>query len=406
MLPVRGSLRAESVDSARKRNGRFEQISEQPEVVRTANLSRSGPHVSPRLTEPYFGPPLMPATQEMHNLSVWWRTKILVSLALSSALFLLIMLWAACLAAQTETVLETPLARIHHQNDQEALANTAAEALEFARQSVGTFSSLPHRKLEVYLYDSAQQMTDGLMETLGQPRHEAAVIAAVGFSAVANSTLHIHARRADKSWYLFWHGLVREYAKGMAAERYGANLSKHARWLYEGLGEFEANRALSKKFEAFEEDYARSRFEIAFKALIFCKLPRFKNIVTKEGWHANLANSRGRWAVPYAQAYMAVNYLITGYGFDQFAALLTEIKNGGSVEEAMMKIYGLSPLRFEVNYYSFMLLNGLFGLYLSHTLALLALLCLLVLGLFLLLKRRRAAEPGARGKPVSPHRVV
>jgi hypothetical protein len=326
---------------------------------------------------------------------------MMASLMLSSALFLLIMLGTTRLAAQPETVLETPLAHIHYHGDHKALAKITAEALEFARQSVGTLSGFPQKKLKVYLYDSEQQMTDGLMATLGQPRHEAAVIAKVGFSAVTNNTLHIHSR-AEKWGHLFWHALVHEYAHGITEERYGANLPNFARWLYEGLGEFEANRSFSRKFEAFEEDYVRSRFKVAFKALIFCKLLRFKNIVAKEDWYANIANSRERWDIQYAQAYTAVYYLITNYGFDHFSALLTEIKKGKSVEEAMMKVYGLSPRRFEVQYYSFMLLNGLFGLYLRHTLMLLALGCLFVLGLFLLLKRRRAAE--TRVKPVSPHR--
>lgn len=236
------------------------------------------------------------------------------------------------------------------------------------------------------------------MAILGYPRENAQLVAKVGFSALTSNTLHINSR-AEKWGLLFWHVVVHEYAHGMAEERYGMVLPNSARWLYEGLGEFEANRVLSGKFEAFEEAYARSRFKVAFKALLFFKLFQFKNIVAQDDWLANIANSRERWDIQYAQAYTAVDYLITNYGFDNFAALLTEVKNGRSVEEAMQKVVGLSPLRFEIQYYWFMLRTGLFGFYVRYTLALAAIFFLLSLGLLLLLKRKRAIR-ALRVKPI------
>jgi hypothetical protein len=314
---------------------------------------------------------------------------ITASLAMRSALFLLMVLWPMRPSAQEpETVVETPLALIHYHDDHKELAKTTGEALEFARQWLGTPLGFPQNKINVYLYDSERQMTDGLMAILGYTRKEAAVIAKVGFSAVTSNTLHIHSQ-AGRRGHLYWHAVIREYAHGITEERYGSKLLNSARWLYEGLGEFEANRSLSRKFEAFEEDYARWRFKVAFKALISFKLLRFKNILSKDDWYANIENSRERWDIQDAQAYTAVSYLITNYGFDRFAALLTEIKNGLSAEEAMKKAFGLSPWRFELQYYSFLLLNGLFGLYLGYTLALVALGFLFLLGVFLLLKRQR-----------------
>jgi hypothetical protein len=91
-----------------------------------------------------------------------------------------------------------------------------------------------------------------------------------------------------------------------------------------------------------EETYARSWFKVAFKALLFFKLFQFRNILAQDDWFANILNSRERWDIQYAQAYTAVNYLITNYGFDKFNTLLTDIKNGRSVDEAREKVFGLS----------------------------------------------------------------
>lgn len=230
------------------------------------------------------------------------------------------------------------------------------------------------------------------MTILGYPRKDAEAVAKAGFSPFTGNTLYINSR-AEKLGRVFWHVVVHEYAHGMAEERYGLVLPNSARWLYEGLGEFEANRTLRTKFEAFEEARATSRFKVAFKALLFFKLFQFKNILAQDDWFANIANSPERWDIQYAQAYTAVDYLITNYGFDNFAALLTEVKNGRSVEEGMQKVFGLSPLRFELQYYAFMLLKGLFGFYVHYTLVLAGLGFLLSLTLLLLVKRRRSFYP-------------
>lgn len=234
-------------------------------------------------------------------------------------------------------------------------------------------------------------MTEGLMTTLGYPRHEAEAVAKTGFSPFTGNTLHINSR-AEKWGRLFWHAVVHEYAHGMAEARYGMVLPNSARWLYEGLGEFEANLALSRKFAAFEEAYARSRFKVALKALLLFKLLPFKNILDQDDWFANIANSRERWDIEYAQAYTAVDYLITNYGVSNFAALLTQVNNGQSVGAAMQKVFGLSPLRFELQYYVFMLAKGFFGYYVRYTVAFAAIFVFLSLALLLLLKRRRSSR--------------
>jgi len=318
------------------------------------------------------------------------RVRLTISFAARAISLLLVMLWPACSGAQQiEAVFETSFARIHSYSQHKELVKATGESLEFARQSLGNPAGFPPRKIEVYLYESEQQMAEGLMAILDYPRKDAEAVAKAGFSPFTGNTLHINSR-AEKWGRLFWHVVVHEYAHGMAEERYGPVLPHSARWVYEGLGEFEANRTLRRKFEAFEEAYATSRFKVVFKALLFFKLFQFKNILAQDDWFANIANSRERWDIQYAQAYTAVDYLITNYGFDNFAALLTEVKNGRSVEEAMQKIFGLSPLRFELRYYAFMLLRGLFGFYVHYTLALAALGFLLSLTVLLLVKRRRS----------------
>jgi hypothetical protein len=299
---------------------------------------------------------------------------------------------ALCGAREFKNVFETRLARIHSSGEREELAKTTAEALEFARQSLGSPAGFPATRIEVYLYDSEAHMAQGLTAILGYPLRDAEAVAKAGFSAVTRNTLHIDSR-AEKWGNFFWHAVVHEYAHGIAEERYGMVLPNSARWLYEGLGEFEANRVLSRKFVVFEEAYARARFKVAFKALLFFKLFQFKNILAQDDWVASIVNSRERWDIQYAQAYTAVAYLITNYGFDNFVAVLKEVKNGGSVEEAMEKVFGLSPLEFEIRYYAFMLRRGLFGLYLTYTVALALFFVLFSGAPFLLVKRRRVIRP-------------
>ena len=312
-----------------------------------------------------------------------------VSFAAWGPALVLATLWPICSAAQQlKSVFETPVARIHSNGEHEEFVKTTGEALEFARQSLGSPAGFPQNRINVYIYDSEQHMADGIVVTLGYSREVAQVIAKVGFSAVTGNTLHIHSRSEAWGYLLFWHVIVHEYAHGMAEKRYGTLLPDSARWLYEGFGEFEANRVLSRKFAEFEKTHAQSRFKLAFKALLFFKLFHFKNILALEDWLANIAHSRERWTIQYAQAYTAVHYLITSYGYDNFAALLADIKNGDSVEEAMRKVFGLSPLRFELQYYWFMLRMGLFGFYLSYTLALAAIVFLLSVAVLVMLKGR------------------
>ncbi len=331
-----------------------------------------------------------PTRWKFETSPFWPTVQFITLLATWPVLLLLVMLWPACSGAQEfKSVFETPLARIHFNGEHRELVKATGEALEFARQSLGNPEGFPPRKIEVYLYESEPQMAEGLMAILGYPRKDAEAVAKAGFSPFTGNTLHINSR-AEKWGAFFWHAVVHEYAHGLAEERYGMVLPSSARWLYEGLGEFEANRALSRKFATFEESYVRARFKIAFKALLFFKLFQFKNILAQDDWFANITNSRERWNVQYAQAYTAVDYLITNYKLDNFAAVLTDIKNGHSVEEAMKRVFGLSARRFEIQYYWFMLGKGLFGFYLRYTVALAAIFVLLSIALLLLLKRRHA----------------
>ena len=173
---------------------------------------------------------------------------------------------------------ETPHAIVFYHPGNEALAETVGNALEFAHGSVAEDHGDPANKITAYIYDSGEEMVDGLMTVLGYDRREAELIAKVGMSAVTKNTFHLHPKAKTWPAKIFWHSVVHEYAHGLTEDRYGAEPALSARWLYEGLGEYEGHRSVEAKYPNFEERWSRSRYKLAFKALVFGDLFRLANL--------------------------------------------------------------------------------------------------------------------------------
>jgi len=291
-------------------------------------------------------------------------------IALAAALFHLV--FAPSSAHAAPRTLE-PYAAIHaahatilyHPGNAE-LANTVAEAFEFAHAALGPELGYPKGKITIRIYDSTEEMAAGLMALLGYERPKAELIATIGISPNTRSTMHLHARTKHWGPYL-WHGLTHEYAHGLVEQGYGAGVATSARWLYEGLGDYAAERALKPKLREFETAWSRSRFRLAFKALIRRDLFPLERVTTEEQWLGNIAKNRYAWDVEYAQAYAAAKYLVERYGFDGLRRVLEGIEGGLPCQAAIAKGLGISLREFDAASQAFIFRQGMAGLWMSRT---------------------------------------
>jgi hypothetical protein len=285
-------------------------------------------------------------------------------LALGVIIFSL--LGCADFISASQSKVETPYAIIFYPLQGESTAKEIASALEFAHHSLADDLGFPTGKVRVYIYSSSEEMVYGLMKILGYDRKEAEVVARVGISAYTKTTMHVHLR--TKTWGpTLWHAVVHEYAHGLAEERYGVTLLSSARWLYEGLGEYEAWRALRLKLKDFEAKWSKARLKLAFKALIFGKLPRLESISTQAQWYENMIAGRQSWDIQYAAAYAAVRYIVDQQGFEMLQRLLEEIKKGSSFRQAVQKSLGISAVRFEFGFRTSLFIKGVLELYAFYT---------------------------------------
>jgi hypothetical protein len=130
--------------------------------------------------------------------------------------------------------MQTPHAQIVYHPTDEELAKTTGEAFEFSYRMVEEDLGLPNGSLTIYIYNSSEEMVNGLMTILGYDRKKATLLAKIGVSPSTKHTMHINSKA--KAWGpFFWHILAHEYTHGLTEEKYGMKLTSSARWLYEGL---------------------------------------------------------------------------------------------------------------------------------------------------------------------------
>lgn len=284
---------------------------------------------------------------------------------------------------------ETPHAIVFYHPGNEALAETVGNALEFAHGSVAEDLGYPANKITAYIYDSGEEMVDGLMTVLGYDRREAELIAKVGISAVTKNTFHLHPKAKTWPAKIFWHYVVHEYAHGLTEDRYGTEPALSARWLYEGLGEYEGHRSVEAKYPNFEERWSRSRYKLVFKALVFGDLFRLANLSGIDQWYANIARSWRTWDLQYAQAYVAVRYIVDEYGIERLKAVLAEISAGLPIEAAIEKVLGVSLSWLELSLVAYLLVKGMTELYVSYAVALFTIFASLVVAVPVFIRYRK-----------------
>ncbi len=265
-----------------------------------------------------------------------------------------------------ERTLETATAIIHFHSEHEDLAQRVAEVVDYAHAAVGESFGQMAGRVNTYIYGSDSEMAEGLRQVLGYKPWEVNAILRVGISACTHGTLHIHERAARWGDFL-WHALVDEYVHGVIEERFGTRPARSATWLEEGVTAFVAQQALTERLSTFEQRFLVRRYKRALQALISGKLPRFADVSTRERWYRNISRSRATWHNQYAMAYLGVLYIVERYGFGAVERILTELKQGVAYPTAMRQVLGLSLEGFEFRFRHWLVLRGVFNVYLKYT---------------------------------------
>jgi hypothetical protein len=308
---------------------------------------------------------------------------LLISLTIASV-------FAAKAAAAAEfSQLVTERAVIRYPPEKERFARELGEAFESGLKVVAEDLGYPYNRVTIYVYRTRQEMAEGAVMILGRNRSEAEAIARAGMSDRDRDSILVIGN-ADTWGDFLWLAIAHEHAHGMTTERFGSALADSARWIFEGLGEYEGLRALKAKSPEAARAYRTSRQKVAFKALVTGHLPQLKEIAGREVWFNNINADRHKWDRQYACAYVTVDYVIRKYGFQKFSEVLKETGVGVPYGAALMKVLGTSPFGLEVRVLTSLAVTGFFDLYPFYTAMLAAVALAITVATILLVRKRRS----------------
>jgi hypothetical protein len=271
---------------------------------------------------------------------------------------------AAAAAEFSEYV--TDHAAIRYPPEKEHFARELGEAFEWGLKVVAEDLGYPSNRVTIYVYRTRREMAEGATTILGRNRSEADGIARAGMSDRDRDSILVIGN-ADTWGDFLWLVIAHEHAHGMTTERYGSAIADSARWIFEGLGEYEGLRALEAKSLEAARAYRRGRQKVAFKALVTGHLPQLEEIADRETWFNNINADRHKWDRQYACAYVTVDYVIRKYGFQQFGEVLKETGAGVPYGAALMNVLGISPLGLEVRVLISLVVTGIIDLYPFYT---------------------------------------
>jgi hypothetical protein len=271
---------------------------------------------------------------------------------------------AAATAEFSELITEH--AAIRYPSEKGRLARELGEAFESGLKVVAEDLGYPSNRVTIYVYRTRREMAEGVITILGRNREEADGIARAGMSDRDRDSILV-IDSADAWGDFLWHVIAHEHAHGMTTERYGSAIADSARWIFEGLGEYEGLRALAAKSPEAARVYRTGRLKVAFKALVTGYLPRLEDISDRETWFNNINTDEHKWDRQYACAYVTVDYIIRKYGFQKFGDILKETGAGVPYGAALLKVLGISPLGLEARVSRSLVVTGLFDLYAFYT---------------------------------------
>ena len=265
----------------------------------------------------------------------------------------------------------TEHAAIRYPPEKEHLARELGEAFEWGRKVVAEDLGYPSNRVTIYVYRTRREMAEGVTAILGRNRSEADGIARAGMSDRDRDSILVIGD-ADTWGDFLWLVIAHEHAHGMTTERFGSAIADSARWIFEGLGEYEGLRALEAKSLEAARAYRRGRQKVAFEALVTGHLPQLEEIADRETWFNNINTDKHKWDRQYACAYVTVDYVIRNYGFQKFSEVLKETGAGVPYGAALMKVLDISPLGLEVRVLISLVVTAIFDLYLFYAVMLAA----------------------------------
>lgn len=228
-------------------------------------------------------------------------------------------------------------------------------------------------RVKVYLYGSSDEMAQGVKTVLRYNPMETKAVIKVGITEQRNNTLHLHPKTANWGSRLT-HAIVDEHIHGVIQEKFGISPSAFATWVEEGLTSYLAHEVLADELSDFEDTYPERRFKVAFKALVFGKLPRLDEISTRSQWYSNINESHESWDNQYALAYFSISHLVNNYGFDSVIDILSYVSVGLSCNDSLEKVTGTAFDDFEHSMRVALLYKGFIHLYIKYVILILAIL--------------------------------
>ena len=291
-------------------------------------------------------------------------------------------------APWTGSTLTTPHATVYYYPGAEELAETAGQVFEFGYEAVAEDVGYPANPLDIYIYGSAEEMTAALQARPEYGETEVRAIVHVGISPRRNDALHLHPK--IRKWGAnLWYAIIHEHVHGVTEQRFGPALPDSARWVYEGLGEYESFHVIEERLPEYVQRERTKRLKAVFKALVMLEGLSLEMISTEERWSANILRDESLWLLQYATAYAAVDYLVREHGFDRLVSMLEGIGSGLTWPDAMEQAIEMSAPRFEAGFHFSLFLTGVFDLYWHYSAALVAAVLCVLLAVWLAVRQMR-----------------
>ena len=291
-------------------------------------------------------------------------------------------LLAGSFEARFDCRLDGPGATVLFHRGNEAHASRVMEILIDAKRLVAARLRNANAPVTAYLYESSDEMAQGLQTILRYTPVEIDAVIRVGITEQADYTLHLHPKTAKWGSPLT-HIIVDEHIHGVIKEIYGTRPSMEATWIEEGLTSYLAHEVLAEKLADFEDSFPERRFKVAFRALLSGTLPTLDEISTRRQWYRNINASPDAWNNQYALAYFSVSQLVGIYGFEAVTEVLSRVGKGQSQEEALKDVTGSDWGAFERSVRAALFCTGVFHLYSKYTILLFAVLAAAISLLFL-----------------------
>ncbi len=217
------------------------------------------------------------------------------------------------------------------------------ELFEIGYQVVGEDLGYADKRPRLYVYLTDQSMYQDLIAVWGYSE----------WLRTVNSTPRMHPDYIE--WIPPRHRqddvfIAHEYSHRIIEQIAGLNSQVNFKWFDEGLAEYEGLRALAKRSPSDAASQRGWRINLVGNNFGSGALIPLKDITSEKQWSTQMERSA---QLVYAQAWAAMDYLISQRGITQVKNVLTLVGKGQSFPDAFQNVYGLSVNDFEKEFLTF-----------------------------------------------------